>query len=230
VLFVPKNFRPSTSIDLVVYFHGWYGNLDSALRRYALIEQFCASGKNAIFVFPEAARDAPDSFGGKLDEKDGFKKFIADVLSELKREKKIPAHATAGRIILGGHSGAFRVMSFILMRGGVTDHVKEVYLFDALYGQTEKFTYWLDHNHGRLVNIYTNDGGTKNETENLMACLDGWKMPFFTAEETTATAADLRRNKLVFLHSDLVHNDVVAKRSEFSFYLATSSLKDIKKK
>lgn len=230
VLFVPKNFRPSASVDLVVYFHGWSNNLDTALSFYRLIEQFSASNKNAIFVFPEGARDAQDSFGGKLEEKDGFKNFIADVMAELKAKGKVPSSAKPGRIVIGGHSGAYRVMSFILLRGGLTRHMKEVYLFDALYGQTEKFAYWIDHSRGRLVDIYTNDGGTKGETENLMNCLTAWKIPFYQADERAASPADLRKHSLIFLHSDLVHNDVVSKYDQLSAYLATSTLKDIKKK
>jgi hypothetical protein len=228
VIFVPKGYRKSKAVDLVVHFHGWSNNLDSALSRYALIEQFCASNKNAIFVFPEGPRDAPDSFGGRLEEKDGFKKFIADVLGVLKKQKKIPADAGPGKIVISGHSGAYRVMSFILLRGGLTPHMKEVYLFDALYGQTEKFAYWIDHNRGRMVNIYTDSGGTKGETENLMACLDAWKKPYLAVEETKATPDELRRNALIFLHSDLEHNDVVSKRNEFATFLGTSTLRDIK--
>ncbi|MGE5315772.1 MAG: hypothetical protein ACM3Q4_13850 [Acidobacteriota bacterium] len=229
-IFVPKGFRKSKHVDLVVYFHGWSNNIDTALGFYSLIEQFCASRKNAVFVFPEGPRNAPDSFGGRLEEKDGFKNLVTDVLGVLKREKKIPGNALPGRIVIGGHSGAYRVMSFILLRGGLVPHVKEVYLFDALYGQTEKFAYWIDHSRGRLVNIYTESGGTKGETENLMACLEAWKKPFYAAEELKAAPEDLRRHSLIFLHTDLVHNDVVSKRNQFETFLATGSLKSIRAK
>jgi len=228
-IFVPSHYRRSGAVDLVVYFHGWGNNIDTALSRYQVIEQFSASGKNAILILPEGPRNAPDSFGGKLEEKEGFKKLVADVMAVLKKEHKIPASASPGKIVLAGHSGAYRVMSFILLRGGLTRHMSEVYLFDALYGQTEKFAHWIDHSRGRLVNIYTDNGGTKGESENLMACLDAWNIPYFTTEETKATSADLRRHKLVFLHSDLQHNDVFSKRGQFAAYLGTSSLKDIKK-
>jgi len=60
------------------------------------------------------------------------------------------------------------------MRGGLTENIKEVYLFDALYGDTEKFSYWLDHQKGKIINIYTEHGGTKQGCENLMADLTGW--------------------------------------------------------
>jgi hypothetical protein len=47
----------------------------------------------------------------------------------------------------------------------------EVWLFDALYAGTDKFLAWLDQYHGRLLNLYTEHGGTKEETERLMATL-----------------------------------------------------------
>jgi hypothetical protein len=49
-------------------------------------------------------------------------------------------------------------------------------LFDGLYGYIEKYTYWLDHYGGRFINIYTKNGGTKEESENLMECFDSWKV------------------------------------------------------
>ena len=51
------------------------------------------------------------------------------------------------------------------------EKIREVYLFDALYGQTEKFAHWIDHFQGKMVVIYTDSGGTKAETESLMADL-----------------------------------------------------------
>jgi len=226
-LFVPSGYRRSSTVDLVFYFHGWGNNIDTALARYAVIEQFCASRKNAILVLPEAAYNAPDGFGGKLEDKDGMKRLVADVMRVLKNERKIAPRATVGKIILAGHSGAYRVMSFMLLRGGMARHMKEVYLFDALYGQTEKFAHWIEHGKGRLINIYTDGGGTKNESENLMACLDAWKIRYFHAQELKTTPADLRRNRIVFLHSDLKHNEVFSKREQFREFLATSSLKNI---
>ncbi len=229
-LFAPKGYRQSHTVDLVVYFHGWGNNIDTALRRFNVVEQFSASSKNAILVVPEAASNAPDGCGGKFEGRDGFKRFVGDVMNFLKKEKKIQAHAVAGNIIIAGHSGAYRVMSFMVLRGGLTQHMKEVYLFDALYGQTEKFAYWIDHYRGRFVNIYTDSGGTKAESENLMACLESWKIPFFAREEGRVTSEELRHNRLIFLHSDLKHNDVFSKRGQFEQYLTTSSLKDIKKR
>ena len=224
-IFIPKNFKQSRKIDIVVHFHGWFNNIDSTLQQFRLIEQFIESGKNAILVVPEGPKNAADSFGGKLEDKGGFKKFIDEIVAFLVQQKKVKA-SRIGDIILSGHSGGYHVISYILLHGGIPDHIKEVYLLDALYGETEKYSYWLDHYKGKMVNIYTDSGGTKYETELLMADLKGWGIPYFAAEELDATAKDLRKNKLIFLHTKLQHNDVVAAHDNFREYLKASCLQN----
>jgi len=220
---VPRGFTPQQKTDLVIYFHGWYNNIDSACAQFRLIEQFCESRKNAVFVFPEGPKNAPDSFGGRLEEKDGLQKLVNDVLMFLKQHNKIVI-TNIGNIVLAGHSGAYRVISFCLMRGGLTRNITDVVLFDALYGQTEKYAYWIDRYKGRFINIFTNDGGTRNETENLMADLDGWGIPYLLKEENDVTADDLKKQRLIFIHSELAHNDVIASKNQFRDFLSTSAL------
>jgi hypothetical protein len=225
VIFVPKGFTPQKKTDIVMYFHGWYNNIDSACAQFRLIEQFCESRKNAIFVFPQGPKDAPDSFGGRMEGKDGLRNVVNDVLNYLKQQKKI-SQTNVGKIILAGHSGAYRVISFCLMRGGLTKNITDVILFDALYGQTEKYVYWIDRYKGRFINIFTNDGGTKNETENLLADLDGWGMPYLLKEENDLTSDDLKKHRLIFIHSELSHNDVIASKNQFRDFLSTSALRN----
>jgi len=60
--------------------------------------------------------------------------------------------------VLAGHSGAFRVMAYILQNGGV--EVNQAILFDALYGEVDKFANWIqaDKSH-QFIDLYTNKGG-----------------------------------------------------------------------
>jgi hypothetical protein len=225
-IFVPKGFHPEKTVDFVFYFHGWMNNIDSAFAKYRIIEQFSESNKNAILVHPEGPRNSPDSFGGKLEETNTFRNLVGDVLLKLRTEKIVRANAIPGKIILAGHSGAYRVISFILLRGGLTGQISEVYLFDALYGEMEKFAYWIDHYRGKFIDIHTAKGGTRQESMNLMDDLTAWNIPFFAAKETTLTSADLRTHRLVFIDSDLSHNGVIFERNQFREYLRTSGLKD----
>ena len=129
-----------------------------------------------------------------------------------------------GNIILAGHSGAYRVISFCLMRGGLTPNISDVILFDALYGNTEKYAYWIDNYKGRFINIYTNDGGTKSETQNLMDDLVGWEIPYFQTDESELKIDDLTNNRLIFIHTDLNHNEVISKRNQLFKFLKTSKI------
>ncbi len=222
-IFIPKDFRPGRTIDFVVHFHGWGNNVSNALVKYQLPEQFAASHRNAILIVPQGPFNASDSFGGKLEDADGFKKFMAEALDVLKQQG-IVAKGGIGHIILSGHSGGYEVISAILARGGLTGKIGEVWLFDALYAKTERFALWFDHHPGRFIDLYTEHGGTKDESESLMAALQGNGVPYLSADETNATAVDLRSHHLIFLFSELPHDEVVQARATFRQFLETSFL------
>ncbi len=226
-IFVPNGFRETGKIDFVVHFHGWRNNVEGVLKRYQLIEQLMASRRNAVLVVPQGPYNAPDSFGGKLEDPDGFTRFMKDVVDTLREKSALKDKAfTLGNIILSGHSGGYQVISSIVDHGGLTDHVKEVWLFDALYARTDKFLAWWDKSHGRLIDIYTDHGGTKDETEKLMATLKERGTALFASEDTKTTPAELRESHLLFLHTNLEHNDVIDKRKAFEQFLKTSFLAD----
>lgn len=223
LIFIPKKYKPQDRNDFVIHFHGWNNNVDSVLNHFKLIEQLSESGKNAILIVPQGPKNAPDSFGGKLEEDNGFRNFINELVNLL-YEKNIIGNKNIGDLILSGHSGGYRVISYILMRGGLTENIKEVFLFDGLYGQIEKYTYWLDHFDGKLINIYTENGGTKEESENLMECFNSWKVPYIFKNEIDFLDDDLRNNRIIFIYTDLGHNEVVHVRSQFMKYLKASCL------
>ena len=225
-MFIPKNFRATDKIDFVVHFHGWRHTVASTLAEYKLIEQFAASGKNAVLIVPQGPYNAPDSFGGKLEDTNGFKVFMDEAVEKLRASGLAPANFQIGRIILSGHSGGYHVMAAILDHGGLADNIREVWLFDALYGGTDNFVAWQKNQNGRLLDIYTDHGGTKEETENLMASYKTNAVSFFASEDRNAAPENLRTNQLVFLHTDLLHDDVVAKRGTFEQFLKSSCLED----
>ncbi|MFA6977943.1 MAG: hypothetical protein WC209_01365 [Ignavibacteriaceae bacterium] len=227
LIFVPKGFRPTQSTNIVVYFHGWYNNIDSACAQFKIIEQFSESNKNAILVFPEGPKNSPDSFGGKLEEKDGLKNLVTDVLKFLKK-KRITTTAKVGNIILAGHSGAYRAIAYSVEQGGLTKNISNVILFDALYAETEKFLNWIQNYGGKFINIYTDNGGTVEETEKLMNDLDSMKIPYLKAGEKELTQIQLVNNRLIFIHTDLSHNEVIATRHQFRDYLKVSKVSSLK--
>ena len=116
------------------------------------------------------------------------------------------------------------MISSILDKGGLIKNVQEVWLFDALYGRTEKFRNWFEHSEGRFIDIYTANGGTKNETEKLMSELKQEGKSFLAEQESKITKQQLRDNRLIFLFTDLPHDEVLNRRRTFFKFLQTSSL------
>jgi hypothetical protein len=224
-IFIPQNFQSGDSVDLVFYFHGWWNNIDKSIAEFKLLEQFSNSKKNAIFIFPEGPKDAADSFGGKLEETNVFKKLVHEVLHFLYGENKISS-TKPGKIILTGHSGAYRVISFILNRGGLTDLISEVYLFDALYGQLQKYSHWLEKYQRRFINIITTNGGTKYNSEEFLKDLDDWQISHYRHDYNEISLHQLLNDRIIFIFTDLEHNEVIY--PYFRLFLQSGQLKSIK--
>jgi hypothetical protein len=227
VLFVPKGFHAGGKIDFVVHFHGWGNTLTNVLPHYQLIEQFAASQRNAILVVPQGPVNASDSFGGKMEDTNGFQHLIAEAMTTLKQHDIIK-NSQIGQIIVSSHSGGYGAVSSIVAWGGLTDHIREVWLFDSLYANTERFAVWFDHHKGRFIDMYTDHGGTKGETQNLMAALKGNQVSFFSGNEENVEPRDLSGNHLVFLHTDLPHDEVMQAHQCFRRFLESSALGEIR--
>lgn len=228
-LFIPKNFKPDGKTDFVIHFHGWGNSISNALPKYRLIEQFVASKRNAILIVPEGPVKASDSFDGKLEDPDGFKRFMAEAMETLHQRGVIKSDKI-GDIILSGHSGGYEVISSIVAWGGLSEHIREVWLFDALYARTEWFAIWFDHHKGRFIDIDTQHGGTKENTDELMTVLKNNNIPYFSSAELDATSRDLQKNRLVFLFSQLPHDEVMQTHDTFRQFLETSALGEIRGK
>ncbi|MEO7299081.1 MAG: hypothetical protein ABI042_10965 [Verrucomicrobiota bacterium] len=223
-IFIPKEMTNARTADFVIHFHGWRNSVTNVLRHYELIEQLAASGRKAILVVPQGPLNAADSFGGKLEDIGGFDRFMKEVLGVIRQNKNFK-DVQPRQIILSGHSGGYGVISSIVAQTNQFP-VREVWLFDALYGRTEKFMKWFDANaDARLLDIYTAHGGTKDETEKLMKVLGQKKISFVSGDEKSVSDEMLRTNRLVFIFTDLPHDEVVQKRKMFERFLKTSCLK-----
>ncbi len=218
LIIAPKNLNAKNKVDLIFWFHGWRNNVDSAVVKYQLTRQFLASGLNAVLVLAETAKDSPDSYGGKLENAGVFKALVADVLNGLQSQRLVSKGCKAGHIILAGHSGAYRVMARIIQNGQMP--VNETILFDALYAETEKFMAWIkaDDTH-RFIDIYTDHGGTDDETRSMMKLLDTANAKYVSTEEKAVTPQILQANRLVFIHSLNEHDKIIANPDNFLLYL-----------
>ncbi len=222
LLVVPDKLRnEKDKVDIIFWFHGWRNNIDTALSYYHLASQFIASNRNAVLVLAEAAKNAPDSYGGKLEQPGVFKNLLEDVLTDLQRNKIISRTGKAGNIILAGHSGAYRVMAYILQNGGM--EVREVDLFDALYSETDKFMQWIKKDSlNKFIDIYTDSGGTKNVSEQMMSELKKQNVSFLTGEEKNIDQRLLSAARIIFIHTTREHNDIIFTPDNFQLFLQSS--------
>lgn len=147
MVFVPSTFRlpESKRVDAVVHFHGHHAKAKSAMASHKLREQLVGSRQNAVLVVPQGPVNAADGDFGKLMRKGGLRRLLSEVL-KLASSQKVSrvlgdaslASATAvGRVIASAHSGGYRAAAAIAARGGV--EAREIYLFDALYGELDSF-------------------------------------------------------------------------------------------
>ncbi|MBM2841221.1 MAG: hypothetical protein HW412_1749 [Bacteroidetes bacterium] len=124
------------------------------LEQYEMPQALAAERINALLVVPQGPYRARDSFGGKMEDEGGLKRLIEDVLVAMKGENVIKT-AKLDKLILSAHSGGYRPAAFCLDRGGLNDHITDVFLFDAFYGNHDFFRRWLSTGHGKLFAAYT---------------------------------------------------------------------------
>ncbi len=206
LVFIPKHFKQHKSYEIIFWCHGWYNTIDSTIQSFELIEQFTATKRNAILVFPEAAKNAPDSYAGKFERPEYFNLFMNDLIAQLIR-KNILLNKSPRKLILAGHSGAYKALSYILQYSAF--NTQSVLLFDGLYGREDVFMEYLtNHPSFQFINVYTNNGGTKALSETFINNIHkGWRYKNVT--EDALTDKDIKRNKILFIHSTKEHNSVM---------------------
>ncbi|MBK6519424.1 MAG: hypothetical protein IPM79_14025 [Polyangiaceae bacterium] len=147
VVFVPASYRlpASKKVDVVVHFHGHNTTARRVIGAHALREQVVESKQNAILVVPQGPVDASDGDFGKLMKSGGVARLLSEVLelcatkaaSKALGDAGLGSAKGAGRVVASAHSGGYRAAAAAAQRGGVD--LREVYLFDALYGELGAF-------------------------------------------------------------------------------------------
>ncbi len=152
---MPEGFRelPGGS-NLIVYFHGHLSDNLTVLERDSLVQAMTEQKVNALLVLPQGPWRARDSFGGKMEDPGGFRRMAEDVLGAMQREK-IVSDTKVNRVCVSGFSGGYRPAAFVLDRGGLSEKVTDVFLFDALYANEEYFRAWLLGGTGHVTGAYT---------------------------------------------------------------------------
>ncbi len=218
-VFIPKQFKPTQTVNFVVHFHGWNNHVQQVFEQYDLARQMHLSGLNAVLLVPQGPRDAPDSDDGKLQHDQGSLTALLDeALALLKQEGRVPAGAVLGHVALTTHSGGYLVTTYILDRKELYDKITDVILFDSTYGGLPAFAdYAATHPH-RLISICTEHLG--HENARLIALLQKRHVQARVMFEEDVTDADIeKRGPLIILTTTLEHNDVINKRDYFAKWL-----------
>ncbi len=221
LVYVPPNFTAHKTVNLVFFFHGWLTTVDDIQDQFQLFRQFAQSGVNALLVMPELARNAPDSFGGKLEDPDGFSQLVADLLKSLKK-RGIITTTRPGTIALAGHSGAYEVIARILDTGGLSSKIREVYLFDALYDMADRFAHWIALGGRRFVSVSMDQGSTEETTNYLVGELRIDGIPLTEGWDDPSQDDSSLGPRVAFLRSPHDHYGVVSAADEFRRVLAAS--------
>ena len=102
-------------------------------------------------------------------------------------------------------------------------NIQEVGLFDALYGEADLFEEWLSANEkNRYINLYTDSGGTDEESIKMMGKLKAeGKLPGFR-EEAELKNSDFVTYPVLFIHSKRAHNDIIFNPDRFQEMLEAS--------
>jgi hypothetical protein len=132
-ILVPNGFKPTKNVDIVVLFHGHVNEAAKFITDYQVGKWFSDARKNAILVVPQGPKNAPDSGGGKMEKPRNFEYLMNEVISVLKTNGTIALNARLGNVIVGGYSGGYRPVAYVLHLGGIPESIKEVWLFDAAY-------------------------------------------------------------------------------------------------
>ncbi len=204
-LFIPRGYRRTPKVNVLVYLHGWSNNVRKALSEYKLREQIAASGQNIILVFPEGPRDATDSGCGKLEDQDGLKHLVVEALATLHSAGKID-RAKIGHVLIAGHSGAYRGLACCADHGGLGAELAGVCLLDSSYGNLEMFVNWVEkHPTGRFFSIFTDH----LSAQNVYLFTHMQKIDEHCALRIDQDATDelLARSRTLFLHTETLKHD-----------------------
>ncbi len=138
-VWIPDGYLPETA-GIVVYVHGYRIDVDTAWTEHFLATQFRDSGRNALFIVPEAPANVHRSRKWRR-----LHRLIRTVLEETELSRP------RGELVAVGHSGAYRtLLSWLRYR-----KLHTVVLLDALYGVEKPFAAWLRRGSRskRIINI-----------------------------------------------------------------------------
>jgi hypothetical protein len=239
IVFVPAHFRYRTEegVAALVHFHGHNTTADRAIVSHQLREQLADSKQNALLVVPQLAVMAADSSCGNLESPGGFARMLEEAVVSTAHDGRatlgdsgFPAGAHLGTVCMSAHSGGYHAAACTLRAGGVD--VRETYLFDALYAETDAFRDWVVsrkgeplHRRHKLVSYFTEGGTTEANSAALRSQLEKAGV-LIEAEirEGELSRHDLSHAEAVFVRTGCYHSNVTWETNSLRDCLFASAL------
>jgi hypothetical protein len=188
VVHAPAGFDPRAPLHVVVFLHGHNGCAqvlmaggearcrpgDAAREGWDLAARHDAAGTNTLFVIPQLAFLQRSGDPGCFARAGCFRRFLDELLGDALASQLGGPRALRelGSLTLVAHSGGFQAALAILEHGAVSERVRAVVLFDALYAHADRFFAWLRgsaRKDARLVSVYLGNGSTRRESRALLA-------------------------------------------------------------
>jgi len=207
LVFVPTHYRlpGSRKVDMVLHFHGHLTSVTRAMSGHRLREQLRRSRQNALLVVPQGPTMATDGDFGKLMKDAGVARLLAElvitlggpVTSKMLGNASLARALGVGRVVVSAHSGGYKAAAATARRGGVD--LREIYLFDALYGEMQAFSDHVSKQDGKLVS-YSVGGKPRQNSAKLAASLEALGVDVLREDgDHRLTRQELVRGRAVFL-------------------------------
>jgi hypothetical protein len=147
LLHLPKGFDIRRPGLLIVFFHGHGAKLaDDVYLRQQVPTQISSSSVNAALIAPQLALNAADSSAGKLWQPGAFAHFLGEAgqhLAKLHGDPRSVRSFASMPVVIVAYSGGYVATAWSAQHGGLTNRLRGVVLFDALYGELDTFADWI---------------------------------------------------------------------------------------
>lgn len=181
----PRTYKAASAVT-VLYLHGFYTDVDRAVLEHQLLTQFRDSGRNALFIVPEARSGRTDPV------------FWSDLGALLAAVAQRTRMTPPSRLVVIGHSGAYKTIVDWLEH----EALEQVVLVDGLYGNDEEFRDWVAAAEGKVRQLVLVGFDTQQRSEAFLkkhpeaVKLDD--LPYLYDE----LPASVKRARLVYFQSE----------------------------
>ena len=166
LLAASPDFNPNAPGAMVVFFHGNQATLErDVLNRQQTARQVAQSDLNAVLVAPQLAVDALDSSAGNFWRPGAFAQFLDEADAKLSHLYPGTSASAFRRmpVVIVAYSGGYLPTAYVLAHGGAADRIRGVVLFDALYGEPDKFAQWIENEYRNTFFVSAFSSSSKSQ-------------------------------------------------------------------